>query len=320
MKVAPGSIAQPAKTMVVARRGRTVIAEHDCGTDSADPLAVNHFGLQLDTRLDTVFSSSPMTPIKITRQELYERVWSAPITKLSARRALTLLEAIVRAGEQRGWWFESVEKASISVHIAEDTVAFGIEERVTRTEQPAKPDEKRYAWMSKKYDHHPTGLLTIRIFDHLGNGGRRSSWNDGKRQRLEAQLGDVIAGMETASEYLRKRRLEHEEWKRQCAERERARQALAIRINAERDRREELLKQSENLATAAKIRNLAQELRSRSPGDPERFHPEDVGRWSEWALRVARWYDPFERAYFEKALKCEQLEGELHVPDKGSFW
>ena len=247
-------------------------------------------------------------------------VFNVNVSRASVHRALILLEAILRAGKQKGWGFESEDKASVSVRIAEDAVAFGIEERVTRTEQPPKPGDEKYTWISKKYDHHPTGLLSIRIFDHLGNGGLRSSWNDGKRQRLEDQLGDVLIGFETASEALKKQRLKHEEWKRECAQRERERRDLAIRINAERDRREELLKQSENLATAAKIRNLVKELRERSLSDGEKFHPEEVARWSEWAMKVARWYDPFERAYYQKALRYEQLEGDLQVPEKGSFW
>jgi len=48
----------------------------------------------------------------------------------------------------------------------------------------------------------------------------RRSWSDGKRRRLEDVLAEFINGLANASEAIRVRRVEREEWHRQYQEEE----------------------------------------------------------------------------------------------------
>jgi hypothetical protein len=247
-------------------------------------------------------------------------VMSVHVSRSSTLRALRLLEVILRVGEENGWLFVSLkDNASVAVQVGDHPVTIRLYEKVVHSKAPDTTEhEKRPLW-SRREKPHPSGLLVLQICDYLGNG-LRTVWADGKRQRLEHLLGDFIAAIGVASEALHARALEYQEQERQRADKERRRQELAQRIKSEKERRDDLLRQSGNWETAGRIRGLVEEMRRRCSQEAKVFSSEEAERWSEWALRIAQQHDPFESGYFQRALKSERLEADLDCSQKVGYW
>lgn len=222
-------------------------------------------------------------------------------SKAALHRTLLLPEALIRACESRGWKVGSEKEAtSAEVIIAEDPVSIRLSEKIERTEIPPKPEEKG-RWSYKQYQYTALGRLSIEITDYLSTGMRKT-WRDGKIQRLEDLLPEVVAGLEMASDDLRKRRLEAAEGERQWAEEERQRQELAGRVRTERERRIRLVAQATGLEKAAAIRRLCEQVELRISQEPVRFPKDQAERYLKWALVIANKHDPVENGYIDALL------------------
>jgi len=113
----------------------------------------------------------------------------------SADRAMCILDALLKALDVRASpvSIRGEEQPVTIAHIGDDDVPFHIEERIARVER--KPS--RYNW--PEYEWVGTGELTIRI-DHYWADGRRQSWADGKKQRVEMCVNAFVAGLFAISE------------------------------------------------------------------------------------------------------------------------
>jgi chromosome segregation ATPase len=110
------------------------------------------------------------------------------------------------------------------------------------------------------------------LTDYLGNG-QRTKWADGKVQRLEDMLPEILGGIESASNQLRERRLEHAERERQWAEERRQREELSKRIKIEKQRSARLETEATAWQHAIAIRRLCDELEGRAQTEREKFVP-----------------------------------------------
>jgi hypothetical protein len=233
------------------------------------------------------------------------------VSRESIDRALKILEAIIRACEARGWSVAAPDaRSSAEIRIGDDPVSFGISEKIARfeikTDDPAKD---KWYWRPR-YRYQSTGLLTVEIFDYLGDGMRRS-WSDGKRQRLEELLSEFIDGAERASAALRARRLEREEWERQYRLEELRRQELALRIKKEIGRREQLATQLKGWSQANALRQIIAELQQRRGTDSNVWPSAGVTHWLHWAEGMLRRFDPFLNGYFSNALIDDDADAGL---------
>lgn len=232
----------------------------------------------------------------------------------SIPRALRLLEALVRACEGEGWKVETEEKQrGTRIVVRDDPVSLLLIEKPLRIEIEAPEEEKKNWWWRPRYRYEPTGCLMLQITDYLFDGSRRS-WSDGKRQRLETMLGEVVTAIDSASNSLRKRRLEHEKWTRNWHEQQRLQEEQAAMKKVERERRAELERQAANLQKARNIRALVAELMRRQEKGATSA-PQDVARWSAWAEALARRFDPFENGYFARAFAYSRLEPDLNCEE-----
>jgi hypothetical protein len=161
-------------------------------------------------------------------------------------------------------------------------------------------------------------LLSIHITDYLGNG-QRCKWGDGKVQRLEEMLPEVVVGIELASNQLRLRRLERAERERRWAEERRHREELAKRIKIEKERRAQLEAASNAWQRAAAICRLCDEVERRAHIDA-RFAPDVAKRWLAWARAVAAKHDPFENDYLAQAVHDRGLDADLDCSREVSCW
>src|ERR1700730_6230624 len=131
----------------------------------------------------------------------------------SIKRALRILEAVIRASETNGWKVEPTNSEGKSrICVNDDPVSFSIFEKTQRSEIAATEDAAASGW-SPRYRFKATGFLTLQISEYLP-AAMQQTWSDGRKQRLEDILYQFIKGVGRASDALRDRRLAKEEWQR----------------------------------------------------------------------------------------------------------
>ncbi|MFN3193890.1 MAG: hypothetical protein ACE361_25490 [Aureliella sp.] len=201
------------------------------------------------------------------------------VTKKSLNRALRILDALLRHWESNGGTVLS-GKSGAKFCRDEDGVAVALREQIRRHE---KPNRGRYYF--KEYTYEATGKLTLTI---TGRGdGLRRNWSDGKVQRLESVLGNVIVNLEKWIVQVREYRLDAECESRQERAAEKCREARKNRENRESERIESLNSCVDAYVRATNIRTYISALDAKiateqvKPSDPERFPA-----WREWA----QWY------------------------------
>lgn len=142
-----------------------------------------------------------------------------------SKRALLVLDAVVKALVSRGTEVaaaprsEHLKDQTIVLGTGDTTLALGIEEKLRATPHVPTPEEKahtaRWGWnRHRKYDHAPEGELKLRL-DHASYRFKgQKSWSDTRIQKLDAQLGRAVLGIEAALAF---HRAEHEERQRVAA-------------------------------------------------------------------------------------------------------
>jgi hypothetical protein len=204
-------------------------------------------------------------------------------------RAMRIMNALIRAGERRGWTLlKSNEPKSVTrFQIGTEVVGLSLEEKqkkirhiATAEEIAAKRSDRRL--LIPLHDRVPAGRLVLEIADG-GAGARQRSWADSSVQRLETVLNDVALEIFAAAEYGRIERLERER------SRERGMQWLRLRQDRER-RIEKLDRDVDAWEKALRIRDFldAFEEAKKLKGETD-----DTTRdWIAWARGYADEIDP----------------------------
>ncbi len=98
-------------------------------------------------------------------------------------------------------WVQSEKRQGVSGEFADEAIVFSIVEAYSRTEHIEK--HPTYDWMNQRtYTYQFLGNLKIAIEGYYEG---RKSWGDGKTQRLEEKLPQVIEGFIAAAEAMRRR-------------------------------------------------------------------------------------------------------------------
>ncbi|WP_038966954.1 hypothetical protein [Bradyrhizobium diazoefficiens] len=159
---------------------------------------------------------------------------SLKIAPGSADRALQLLARLFALADTEGYRPKASD-TGLDLAAEDVSIAFGIEERPRKTpHEPTAAELKRrdhnlrYGFSKDpwpKYDHSPSGRLSIVIQANLWSGLRRT-WSDGKTQKVEGMLPEIIASLVEHGALLRQRRraAEESERKRLVAEARRKRE------------------------------------------------------------------------------------------------
>lgn len=197
----------------------------------------------------------------------------------SADRVLQLLTRLFSLAKTEGY---SPKISDTGLELAADdvSIAFGIEERPSKTshepsaaELKRGDDNLRYGISKEpwpKYDYSPSGRLSLVIHANSWSGLRRT-WSDGKTQKVEAMLPEIVAGLAEHGALLRERRRAAEESERQRQEAE-ARRRREDAFNAREKRRlefvdaihDQLLERSKLTAVLAHLEQSATERRNRT--------------------------------------------------------
>jgi hypothetical protein len=228
------------------------------------------------------------------------RCLSLSVTLGTVDRALCIMDALIKALDERGYAVEvkSTEQsgstaASTMVRVGEEQVDISLDERVDRVERPRDPKDKSL-YYSKQYDYVATGRLVFRI--PQAYHGVRASWADGAKQRLEECLNDMVVGIVAAAEALKALRLEQEARHREYLAAEERRQ------EAERKRQEESARiralESSVIAwrRAATIRQYVEAMREAAEASGVADADSPLTEWLRWAESYADRVDPTKHA------------------------
>lgn len=236
------------------------------------------------------------------------------VARDNIERACLVMDTLVKALEERGYAPRVVggSPAETVVDVSDESFRIGIEEVVRCTKhEVTEADRARQRrafqrgplWWPPRYDHHPTGRLSLVI--HNAPWHCRRSWRDGKRQRIEDCLGAFIQGLEMAAEREKERRAEWERERREAEERARLAREQARLEKLEELRREKITADAAAWAEARRIQAYIAELKR-----IERPIP-GLKPWIEWATAYVARTDPLcspERVVFQPDLALREAE------------
>ena len=118
---------------------------------------------------------------------------------------------------------------------------FAISETIPGIGIRAEPPPRSIAWDGAFYDEHvpttytyePTGMLSLAITS-VGRLGVQTTWSDGKRERLESRLTELVSRLSAVALAVKLRRVEEE--RQRVAALEEAERRRIAEIEAERRR------------------------------------------------------------------------------------
>jgi len=226
------------------------------------------------------------------------------VTQDCLDRACLIMDTLIKEMESRGFKVLTIGDRPLKtvVEVDGERIEISLDERVRRTDHKLTVEEKKKykerSWMLPRYDHHPTGNLSLHIHEWLAP---RKKWSDGKRQNLENCLGPFIQGLrETATKIKisrEQRRLDDIRW-----EEERKRRAEHERLaRIEQKKVEKLMADVSNWQQAELTRAYIEQLESL-----DGFN-EGLAKWIDWA-----------KAYVNKIAPLKKTEGLPFIVDENS--
>lgn len=190
-----------------------------------------------------------------------------------------------------GYYREQRPSPICWVEASGERVSFVLKEKRKRV-MVTDPEEKKRLW-GRSYDDVPAGVFEFSI--GAGWGFKRTStWKDGKIQRIESCLDQIVATVPIAGEFLKQERLRRAKEERRRKELEELRYRMDAIKRKENEAVEILLNHSTNHQRANELRAFIEAARSRYFRDHGRYpaenSPEDL--WLRWAEQHAKNLDP----------------------------
>lgn len=236
----------------------------------------------------------------------------------SVERAIRILDSLASTLEARGLLLVPTGNA-MSITTEGQTVKFSITERIQRekhvptAEELAAEDRRKkrrqITWESPygrtypEWDFIRTGQLALEIENGYLTGFRRS-WNDGKRQRLENAIEDIVVGLVSYGAGLKLKAEEHARWHRNWERRSRVNRRAEERKEREKKRGAVL---DELLAISVEAAKLQAWLKEAQRW-PQPVQPDEFSRFVEWArARLGRLEHAVDPSRIAEALRERNL-------------
>jgi len=219
-------------------------------------------------------------------------------------RALRIMNCLIRALEKHGFEVSignENESAGTYVIILEEKIKFYIQEKSRRTDhiptEKEKEDLKRWHYASfDKYDYNPSGKLTLKI-DAWSASGIRKRWSDGKIQRVENLLTELVVNIVKVADIKRTDRIEREERMRRWEE-ERKRQAELERLHQiEEERLQELENQANRWLKSKQLREYIYAVVDAASERGFSINDDPLKSWLNWANNHAENMDPLNKDF-----------------------
>ncbi|MFK5923792.1 MAG: hypothetical protein QM496_16565 [Verrucomicrobiota bacterium] len=240
----------------------------------------------------------------------------AEVSASSLDRALLFLDAVVRGVEAQGLKLSSsmdcptarrdlekphYERAGTPseccwVLVGEEHVCFSLREK-NRREYFKKPEDRKYSWQD--WEDVPSGKLEFSL-DVSSGFNKRRVWRDGKIQRIEQFVSEIVARFPQAGEYMRLETIERKkreiEWaieEKRRKEREEIRWHFQQQCRQEARAVEKLLEDVEKHEKAESIRSFHKACKSEVL---QRYGEQPYGSgldlWLRWVEARADILDP----------------------------
>ncbi len=223
------------------------------------------------------------------------------VGKESVERALRIMDALVKALDARGLELVRTEQhgTAIQVVVNNESLNFYLEEKVRREPyQPTSAEQKMiqkdrfYSFRLPDYSYVSTGYLSLKL-DAINSSGLRSTWTDGKKQRVEMCLNRFIAAAHQAAAYRKAARIKRGRDERERAEQQRRDAILRQQIEREQSRLDVLTEQVKAWHAAEDLRAYIQAVRGAGYYSRHSITDgRDIDQWSAWALEQANRLDP----------------------------
>lgn len=224
------------------------------------------------------------------------------VSSTCTERAVVILDGLARGLEGSGLTLIP-EGDKMSLKRGTDALSFTLLERTKRVKYIPSPEElareerrkekqarsrRRNDWDSSPFGYSPpwpeyvtewTGELVFAM--DVWADGLRKTWGDGKIQRIERLVPDIVAGIELVLEFIRVRREERED-------RERKWQELQRRRKLAQARKEREEKRLAHLRHIIDLRREARDIRDWLASLPPETNPteeSDLGRMITWVGR-----------------------------------
>jgi hypothetical protein len=224
----------------------------------------------------------------------HETELAIAVAPSSISRAVHIVNALIRAWEEHGGTVRAGERSFLGHHrtafaVGEDRVLVSLIER-TEPIPDWKPPKNDY-W-HRYPPRRPSGRLVFAI-EHFGGDGLRSSWSDGKRQRLENILSEVYEGLMIQIGSEKRQRLDNQCLGRQRAAAEERRKAKERFQSEETERRTALKNEIERWQNANEIREYLTAMHDAVARGTIQVMDENVfAKWTDWVSWYADHLDP----------------------------
>jgi hypothetical protein len=246
-------------------------------------------------------------------------------SKASIRRALLIMDALLKALEQRRY---DVASGPV-VQILGARVPFSITEALdTQREQPKAHDlDGQYEFGHSRFNvkRNPSGRLALHITDAdaYWASGCRKSWRDSQKRQIEDRLNQFVAGLVSFAARKKEHDEEQERLAQQQREEKRRREEEAQRraekrrlIQAEQQRVDLLVQQANCWRASQNLRSYIEAKKQHHLAIHGEIEPEgDFARWLTWATRQADRLDPLTES--PHSILDEPVPEE---PKPGSWW
>lgn len=220
-----------------------------------------------------------------------KQVLDIQVTQGLMERALRIMDALLKALEQRGY----------SVYLSQDTpirtwvkvhgqeVSIRLDEPVRQVKRQPPPRD----WMEDRYSYTPSGELRFQTrIEYFGHKDQKT-WRDGKSRRLEDVLNEIVIGIVAAAEQRRENILRFERAQEESRQAQLRYLERVRKQEEEQARTAELERNSAAWVKSQQIRGFVAAVRDRiSQGEDAADNSEGAERWLEWALAYAERLDP----------------------------
>jgi hypothetical protein len=223
--------------------------------------------------------------------------------KISAEalpRALRLLDAFFAALDREMYVFEwpSPYDKPLKIAVCDDKLQLSMTEAIRRSAH--KPTQEELArqkadswWRPPRWDYAPSGDLKLTV-ESCEYAGINRTWTDGKRQKLEACLGEALVTCQKLPAAVKKEREDRAEAERLRREEEKRRAEEASR-KAEYDRKAEAVKElAHSWQESRLLREFAAALRTIATTAPDLSDDarSELQGMIDWTLHNAGYVDP----------------------------
>jgi hypothetical protein len=226
------------------------------------------------------------------------------VSEGSHDRAFRIMAGLIGAIESRGFTvsIETLRQQKRDQTLAKiygQTIRFGLTEKIDRVEIAAPPKggllERVLTYGGKPVTLEPSGRLSIEVWTEWGSNIR--NWKDGKTQRLEDQVSQVVAGfmrLALASRAEQRRRAAEERERERIAE-ERAKLEKSVKV--EQSRVNALRNATARWLRAEQIRSFILAARNAAVQNGQTVTPgSQFGDWIVWAEQQADRLDPLKES------------------------